>query len=127
MENQEQGQEVVVNNVNVIVQEPSQIEEVLKVIENIDLNVLESTKQIEDIELRRNEIGKHLIEVAKNLSLMKGVKSPSTMREKVYDVIAAKTSASKKLFAKFSLNVSILDNVTNLDKLIEATKWKIKK
>lgn len=107
-------------------QEPNLIEQVISVIEGADLRVLESSASIENIDLRRNEIAKHLIEVATNKSLLKGIKSVSTMREKVYDTLAVATASSKKMYLALGMKITAIDNLKNKDKLIEVTKWRIK-
>ena len=107
-------------------QEPNLIEQVISVIEGLDLKVLESSASIEDIDLRRNEIAKHLIEVASKKSLLKGIKSVSTMREKVYDTLAVKTASSRKMYLALGMKITVIENIKNKDKLIEATKWRIK-
>ena len=107
-------------------QEPNLIEQVISVIEGLDLKVLESSASIEDIDLRRNEIAKHLIEVATKKSLLKGIKSVSTMREKVYDTLAVKTASSRKMYLALGMKITVIDNLKNKNKLIEITKWRIK-
>jgi hypothetical protein len=106
--------------------EKNVIEEVLEVIDLADLNVLESAKQIEDVNLRRNTIAEHLISVAHNSGLLKSVKSPSTMRERVYSVLATKTSDSKKMYLKLGMTKDVLDTVNNVAAVIEANAWRIK-
>ena len=106
--------------------EKNVIEEVLEVIDMADLNILESAKQIEDVNLRRNTIAEHLIQVAHNAGLLKSVKSPSTMRERVYSVLATKTSDSKKMYLKLGMTKDILDTATNVAAIIEANAWRIK-
>jgi hypothetical protein len=106
--------------------EPNAIEEVISVIEMADLNVLESAKQIEDINLRRNTIAEHLIDVAHQNGLMKSTKKPLTMREKVYNVLATTTSDSRKLYLALAMKTDVLDNIKNKAELIEANKWRIK-
>ncbi len=111
---------------NVVVQEPNMIEQVLMVIEEMDPAVIESSKQIEDINLRRDTLAKHMIEKAKDLGVMKTTKSPSTMRERVYDILATKTVNSRKIFLALSMKEDVIKGIKNVDKLIEATKWRIK-
>jgi hypothetical protein len=107
--------------------EKNVIEELLEVIDNVDLTILESAKQIEDISLRRDTIAQHFIDVAKNLGILKSVKSPSTMREKMYNVLATKTSDSKKMYLKYGATPDILNTCANVDAVIDSTKWKIKR
>ena len=106
----------------------SQIDEVLMVISNLDMKVVESATQIENINDRRNAIAAHFIDVAKNLKVLTGAKSTSTMREKVYSVLAHNCKASQKMFTKFGMAgkaEKIIKATPNVEKVIEANKWRI--
>lgn len=102
------------------------VDEVMAVVSSLDLQVLDDSKQIENIEERREFIGKYMIDVAHNLGLMKRTKSHMTMREKVYLALATHLSGSKKIYSKLGINADVIKTCPNADKLIEATKWKIK-
>jgi hypothetical protein len=48
------------------------------------------------------------------------------MRERVYSVLATKTSDSKKMYLKLGMTKDILDTATNVAAIIEANAWRIK-
>jgi hypothetical protein len=102
------------------------IDEVMAVVSSLDLQVLDDSKQIENVEERREFIGKYMIDVAHQLGLMKRTKSHMTMREKVYFALATHLAGSKKIYSKLGINPDVIKTCPNAEKLIEINKWKIK-
>ena len=70
------------------------ITSLLDVIDNVDIKQVEKLASIDDTELKRSNIAKHIIDVAHKLNALKSVHSVSTMRELLYSLIAVETKKS---------------------------------
>ena len=91
---------------------PDVITSVLNSIKHIDAGSLEKASKLEDTEMRRTALAKLIMNSAHKNEMLKGVKSVSTMREILYNLIAVKTLRAKE-FHK-NLNAKLSDTLSEI-------------
>ncbi len=72
------------------------IDAILESIETLEAGRIETLSKEADTEIRRSNLAKAVIDAAHKLNELKGIKSVSTMRETLYNLIAMDTNKSKE-------------------------------